>query len=156
MIKKQKNVENVFYQTLRTALLFTIFGKTNAMGYKLKKEEDGVCLECGTNFHGRKDKKFCCLECKNTYNNRRHRQIRLYRTEVTEKISRNYQVLEMLLVENIKSAELETLRRLGFDPDYFTSSHKNGKRHQECCCFDIIYCISERKIFNIERMDLTI
>lgn len=126
------------------------------MEYELKNHERGVCLECGTNFNGRKDKKFCCLECKNSYNNRRHRKIRLYKAEVTKKISRNYEVLEMLLIENIRSAELETLTKLGFDPEYFTGSHKNHKRHHECYCFDIVYCISDRKIFNIERMDITI
>lgn len=125
------------------------------MEYNARHEEKGVCLECGTNFHGRKDKKFCCLECKNTYNNRRHKKIRLYKAEISRKISRNYEVLEMLLIENIRSAELETLKKLGFDPDYFTSSHKNHKRHCECCCYDIIYCLSEKKIFNLERMELT-
>ena len=126
------------------------------MDYKFKHEDSGTCLECGTNFNGRKDKKFCSLECKNSYNNRRHKQIRMYKNKVIQKISRNYEVLEMLLLENIRSVELETVIKLGFEPYYFTGSHKNNKRHMECCCFDIIYCISDRKIFNIERLEITI
>lgn len=125
------------------------------MDYKLKNDEAASCLECGSQLSGRKDKKFCCLHCKNQYNNRRHQNIKKYRNHVLTKISRNYEILEMLLNEGVKTIGIDSLNRLGFDPCHFTGCHKNAARHEECYCFDIAYSRTERKIFNIERIELT-
>lgn len=123
--------------------------------YREKEEMSGNCLECGSTLLGRKDKKFCCISCKNAYNNRRQQQIRKYKSEILTSISRNYEILEMLLRDNTLSIELEEIERLGFDQSHITG-HRIGKcGHSECICFDISYYKTERRIFNIHRNDIT-
>ena len=118
-------------------------------------EEEHLCLECGNLLRGRKGKKFCCLVCKNSYNNRKIQNVKRYKAEVIKKLSRNHEILEMLLSEGVKSVGTDTLKRLGFDPYHFTGSQKNAHRHEECYCFDIAYSRTEHKIFNIERLEIT-
>lgn len=125
------------------------------MGYQLISEEEHLCLECGNLLRGRKGKKFCCLVCKNSYNNRKIQNVKRYKAEVIKKLSRNHEILEMLLSEGVKSVGTDTLKRLGFDPYHFTGSQKNAHRHEECYCFDIAYSRTEHKIFNIERLEIT-
>lgn len=118
------------------------------MAYIIRKEE--TCLECGESLNGRKGKKFCCLSCKNSYNNRKYQEIRKYKAEIINRLSRNYEILESLLNDNSRCARLDYLSSEGFDPACFTGVHKTGK-HLECSCFDISYYKTESRIFNISR-----
>ncbi len=113
------------------------------------------CQECGKELIGRKDKKFCSISCKNKYNNRRNQTIRKYREDTINRLSRNYEILESLLMEKQPYIGLEELSDLGFDYDCFTSRQKSRTGHDNRSCFDISYDISTRKIFNIKRKDLT-
>lgn len=121
------------------------------MAYIIKKEDS--CLECGDSLKGRKDKKFCCLSCKNSYNNRKYQEIRRYKADIMSRLSKNYEILESLLNDSTRSAGLEYLSSEGFDPACFTGIHKSGC-HYECSCFDITYCRTESRIFNICRKNL--
>lgn len=130
--------------------------KNLTMNYKTRDSEDrGTCLECGSGFNGRSNKKFCCLACKNSFNNRRLRTIRNYRNNTIAKLNRNYEILEMLINEKARSAGLEELRELGFEDSFITGRRIGARRHEECSCFDIVYCRTGSKIFDIRRRDLT-
>lgn len=126
------------------------------MEYKTKKEDPTTsCLECGKTVNGRKDKKFCCLSCKNSYNNRKHKAIEDYKIGTLRCLSRNYEILQMLISENKDHISREELRKLGFNDQYITG-HRLGKRkHEECSCFDIEYCRTATKIFHIHRVSLS-
>ena len=121
------------------------------MKYKTQQEGEGACLECGTVFYGRKDKQFCNASCKNKWHNRLLRERRKYRMESFAALTRNYGILEGLLKENRQSAGLAELSELGFDPDCVTGYRKGRYRHDEYSCFDISYCRSPSKVFNVRR-----
>lgn len=88
------------------------------------------CQECGKELIGRKDKKFCNISCKNKYNNRRNQTIRKYREDTINRLSRNYEILESLLMEKQPYIGLEELSDLGFDYDCFTSRQKSRTGHE--------------------------
>lgn len=125
------------------------------MSYKIRPcETDGSCLECGVEFRGRRDKKFCSLACKNNYNNRKIKAIRQYRADIIAKLSRNYEILEMLLGEKVTRAGLEEIEKIGFDAAYVTGSSRGQGRSEECRCFDIAYRRTGSRIFNLRRMEI--
>lgn len=122
------------------------------MKYKLEsKENEHSCLECGKAIYGRADRKFCSLDCKNGFNNRKHRKIRVYKNDIIDRLSKNYEILESLLRNGILRIERERLISMGFDDNLFTSSRRGLTRHEERSCFDISYSRSENRIFHIHR-----
>ena len=125
------------------------------MNYKIKHDEsEGCCLECGGVLNGRKDRKFCSLVRKNAYNNRRISIIRKYKSDIMSRLSRNYEILESLLNDKVKNASLEELKALGFDDSCMTGHSPGRRKHEECCCFDIVYYRSENKIFGLRRLTI--
>lgn len=118
-------------------------------------KEIRYCLECGAELQGRKGKKFCNLVCKNRYNNRKSQTIRKYRSDIMSRLSRNYEILESLLMENMSCAGMDELHKLGFDDECFTGRKRGFRGNDRRSCFDISYNSSSRRIFNIERKDLT-
>lgn len=126
------------------------------MNYKLKHiaEDEGSCLECGCELNGRKGQKFCSLVCKNTYHNRQISNIRRYRTDIISRLGRNHEILEGLMADGIPSIGLEELKAAGFDDSCMTGHRLGRSRHEECCCFDIVYYRSGSKIFGIRRIEL--
>lgn len=115
--------------------------------------KQGICLECGASFSGRKDKKFCSLSCKNNYNNRRYHDRKRYRENVLAQLSRNYDILEGLLSDNQAGASLEELSGLGFDYRCLTGLGQGNGIHECCSCFDISYYRTGSRIFGIRRVD---
>lgn len=114
---------------------------------------DKKCLECGNPImYGRSDKKFCSGVCKNQYHNRQtHASMRIRRT-VNDALEENYRILESLLRLKVTFVPLEDLLEMGFAPSFFTTSNKRGC-HRELGCYDIHYCLSENKLFNLRRGD---
>ena len=123
------------------------------MSYKIHNEEAGTCLECGTPFYGRRDKHFCSLTCKNAWHNRAQQAKRHHRSRILAALSGNYSILEALLKDEQTSARLEDLASLGFDPTYVTGHRRGHFRHDEYACFDIWFCRSDTRIFNLRRKE---
>lgn len=123
------------------------------MSYKIHNEEAGTCLECGTPFYGRRDKHFCSLTCKNAWHNRAQQAKRHHRARILAALSGNYSILEALLKDEQTSARLEDLASLGFDPTYVTGHRRGHFRHDEYACFDIWFCRSDTRIFNLRRKE---
>lgn len=121
------------------------------MSYKINNLEEGSCLECGSEFYGRKDKQFCSISCKNKWHNRQFLERRHLRMEIVAAISRNYEILETLLKEGRVSAGLEELTKAGFNPAFVTGHRKGRYRHDEYSCFDISFYRSSTKVFNVQR-----
>lgn len=121
--------------------------------YRLKYQEEGSCLECGTTFYGRKDKHFCSLSCKNRYHNKIIQAQRRYRAEVMAALTRNYAILDALVKEDRTSAPLAELKKAGFDPAYITGHRKGRYRHDDYSCFDLSFYRTDTRIFNLRRKE---
>ncbi len=126
-------------------------GKRTTMSYKMMSGGEGVCLECGAPFRGRSDKHFCSLSCKNAYHNRAQQTKRRHRSDILAVLTCNYGILEALLKEGRGSARLEELAALGFDPAYVTGHRRGRFGHNEYACFDILFCRSDTRVFNVRR-----
>ena len=123
------------------------------MGYQLTLQDTPVCLECGSAIeYGRTDKKFCCERCKNVFHNRRNSSYRSVRLKVTNALSRNYDVLDRLVKLGVTAISIGDASQMGFNTEYVTSHHKVGG-HNEYRCFDIKYCLSDTRLFKIERVE---
>ena len=123
-----------------------------AMGYDFIEEERGACLECGEIIrYGRSDRKFCCEKCKNKFNNRKTRNVRSMKLRIWNSLEKNHSILDNLLKMGIDTIHLPDLSALGFNIDYSTSYHKVGSR-KEFRCFDILYYMSDSRIFGIRRV----
>ena len=113
---------------------------------------NAVCLECGDAIvYGRLDKKFCSTACKNRYHNRTSHDRRSVHLRVMNILDRNYSILDSLLDMNTTSIRLNDISLMGFNKEFMTSCRKAGS-HMECCCFDIKYCCTAARIFNISKM----
>ena len=107
------------------------------------------CLECGTEIdYGRQDKKFCCSKCKNDYNNRRVRTSRAAHRRIQSALEKNYELLSRLCRAQINSLMLAEAVMLGFNPEYATG-HRKYRGRDEYSCFEIKYCLSANRIYNI-------
>lgn len=128
------------------------YNETVMAEYRLIKDFPGMetCLECGTAFYGRANRKFCCEACKNRYHNKRYQDIRNTKLRVRNTLERNYRILTGLLSENRLSADIAELSLLGYSPGYVTSYHKAGSRMQ-CSCYDIVFTVTAGKICRIHR-----
>lgn len=124
--------------------------QTRILGEKNMIER--VCLQCGKEIEGRKGKKFCSIECKNRYNNSMTSGIRKFKSIVLDSLSMNYSILDSLIKNGITSIELEGLCSMGFNPEVMTGSSRDKCGHSERKCYDIIYCQSNVKLFNIRRI----
>ena len=119
-----------------------------------KKDENGVCLECGTAFYGgRVDRKFCCDACKNRYNNKKTRSLRNFKLRIKTALDRNYEILQSLVRDGVRTASRADLEARGFNPDYVTV-HLKMNRHDFHCCYDISYILTPIKITNIKKLEL--
>ncbi len=143
-----------FLSILAEAEIIPNIRKKRTMDYTISRKDESGCLECGDSLRGRKDRKFCCLSCKNSYNNRRYREIRRYKSEIMSRLSRNYEILESLISDGEKGAKLEDLGKAGFDAGCITGARKSAG-HEECSCFDISYCRTDSRIFNLRRKDIS-
>lgn len=110
------------------------------------------CLECGSHFYGRANKKFCSEGCKNRYHNRRYQGIRNTKCRILNILEKNYDLLSHLIQDNRLSVEIVELLVLGYNPDYITSFRKAGK-YSMCSCYDIIFFRSDTRIYNIRKAE---
>ncbi|MDY6384555.1 MAG: hypothetical protein SPL26_03355 [Bacteroidales bacterium] len=122
-----------------------------------KEEREGKnCLECGNPipYGSRKDKVFCSDHCKNKYHYHSiaNMKFRNKRLKILNALSRNYEILAALVDGKVKSISMNELILSGFNPNYMTSSC-NSRPHNEYWCFDIRYCMTKRKVFNLCRTE---
>ena len=110
-----------------------------------------ACLECGTVFYGRRNKRFCCDACKNRFHNRRSQAFRGIKTRVVSILEKNYSILSSLLSGQVYAVTRSELCLLGYSPGFLTSCIKVDK-HEQCSCYDICYNRTANRIYNIRRL----
>lgn len=120
--------------------------------YMSTEEPMGVCLECGKPLRsGRSDRKFCCVACKNKYNNRRARNSRNFMSRVWSILQKNHMILSNLIRLGVDEISCADLSALGFNYECITS-WRRIRGHIEVRCFDIVYIVTEKKVFGIRRV----
>lgn len=129
--------------------------KKTAMEYELEELEDiSRCLQCGCaiEYGGRSDRKFCSPGCKNRYHNyRRSRRRDVAQRSVMGALEKNYEVLDKLIMMDVKSLDRVTLAYMGFDPAFSTSYCRLGRRSLYTC-FDISYELTASRIKKIKLL----
>lgn len=111
------------------------------------------CLHCGTQIkYGRTDKKFCCDDCKNRHHNELTKSGRSFRRKILSQLMGNYEVLNRLYKAEVRSIDLIDAVTMGFVPGIVTSYRRVGK-HDEYCCFDIKYIMTNMRIYSISKLE---
>lgn len=111
------------------------------------------CLHCGEQIkYGRTDKKFCCEDCRNRHYNELAKSSRMFRRKILSQLMANYQILDSLFRAGIASIELIDAIAMGFVPGVITSYRRVG-RHDEFCCFDIKYIMTNMRIYSISKLE---
>lgn len=64
----------------------------------------------------------------------------------------NYQILDNLFRAGVTSVELIIAITMGFVPGVVTSYRRVGK-HDEFCCFDIKYIMTDMRIYSISKLE---
>ena len=111
------------------------------------------CLHCGEKIrYGRTDKKFCCDDCRNRHNNELSKSGRTFRRKIMSQLMANYQILDNLYRAGTDSIEVIDAIMMGFVPGVVTSYRRTGK-HDEFCCFDIKYIMTNKRIYSISKLE---
>lgn len=116
------------------------------------------CLQCGNDMgYGRADRKFCCDACKNRYNNTRRYVHVAYKERINRELEKNYALLSSLVKMGIDQIPLAEAQSMGFNPHLVTAISRTGRRPVlNYSCYDISFKISGSRIFNIQRITLTL
>jgi hypothetical protein len=80
-----------------------------------------ICLECGYQLKGRKDKKFCSDHCRSTYNNRINSHVDNNIRNINNVLRKNWRILKELNQNGKALLSMERLTIKGFNFTYFTS-----------------------------------
>lgn len=79
-----------------------------------------TCPVCGTEFYGRRNRRYCCVTCKSKVNNDKARSLRERRMHVSKPVIQNWEVLDKVWNDQgLKEARMsfERLEELGFNPE---------------------------------------
>lgn len=115
------------------------------------------CMECGTSYIGRPDKKFCSDQCRSTFNNRLKRDEVNCIRNINNTLRRNRRILKDLNPSGKVRVPTGLLRDKGFDFRHFTGMRKNSNGRQYYYCYDHgytkisagSYLLVMRKEFNV-------
>lgn len=92
------------------------------------------CLECGSPFRGRLDKKFCSDSCRVAHHNRLNADENRYVRRVNNILRKNRRILMKMSASGKHRVRYENLRSHGFDFNHFTSTYRrrDGNRYYYC------------------------
>jgi len=115
-----------------------------------------MCMECGSSFYGRADKKFCSELCRNTHNNRERSVTSNYIRNINTILTKNRRILEQFITTSAGTAKASKNKLLekGFNFNYFTSLYTTKKGYTYYYCYDYGYLpIEHDYYFLVKRMD---
>ncbi len=92
------------------------------------------CLECGSEFFGRADKKFCTDGCRNSFNNKINSNTTNYIRNVNRRLRQNRMILERFNQNGKTTTHRDQLLKAGFDFDFCTNTYvtKENKEYRFC------------------------
>ena len=109
--------------------------------------ESKTCIECGSEFKGRIDKKYCSDQCRTTYNNRLNSDEPTYIRNVNTILKKNRRILLELNPEGKNRVSSSKLKAKGFDFNYFTSTYLTKEGSQYFYCYEQGYLPIEKDFF---------
>ena len=114
------------------------------MPSKTPTKEDQTCIECGTAFKGRVDKKFCSDQCRTAHNNRLKSIENDYIKDVNNILRKNRRILVELNPDGKSRVKRDKLKSKGFDFAYYTSTYTTKDGAQYFYCYDQGYLPIEK------------
>lgn len=117
-------------------------------------EPKRLCLECGTEIHGRSDKKFCSDHCRNAYNNRVDKHSKNLVRNINNRLRKNYKILSGYPLNDGK-ARTTRMRLLdkGFDFDHITNLYTTKKGTTYYFVYDMGYLPLDNDYYMIVKRE---
>lgn len=113
-----------------------------------------TCIQCGSTFQGRSNKKFCSLTCKNTHHNDAYREQNKVLTQLDKILHKNRAVLlDMYNVYRSSPIKLETLQARGFHPNYHTHFFNSPVGDKYTMIYDVGYKVHYDNQVQIVQLD---
>lgn len=94
------------------------------------------CIECGTAFKGRIDKRFCSDQCRSTHNNRRNSNENSCVRNINNILRRNRRILMELNPNGKNKVPFDRLKSRGFNFHYYTSTYTTRDGAQYYYCYE--------------------
>ena len=102
-----------------------------------------ACLDCGTTFKGRADKKFCSDQCRNNYNNQLNSDSNNYVRNVNNILRKNRRILSELNPNDKSKVHKDKLTIKGFNFKYYTNTYTTQKGAVYYFCYEHGYLALE-------------
>ena len=108
---------------------------------------DKKCIECGTKFAGRVDKKFCSDQCRSAYNNKLNNDSSKLLRNIDNALKRNRRILKELNPNGKTKVHRDKLNKAGFDFEHITSIYKTKEGSLYKFCYEYGYLEMEKDFF---------
>lgn len=111
--------------------------------------ENKLCLDCGTEIIGRKDKKFCGDYCRNNYHNKLNESNNAYVRRVNGILRKNRRILELLNPSGKAKVSTMQLAEEGFNFHFYTNTYETKSGNKYFFCYDQGYIKAENGWFTL-------
>jgi hypothetical protein len=109
--------------------------------------DERSCIECGSPFRGRMDKKFCSDLCRIAFNNRLNSDDIHYMRNVNNILRKNRRILITMNPTGKNKVSHEKLKAKGFNFSYFTSIYKTREGSLYYYCYEQGYLPIEKDYY---------
>lgn len=109
--------------------------------------DERSCIECGSPFRGRVDKKFCSDLCRISFNNRLNSDDIHYMRNVNNILRKNRRILIAMNPTGKNKVSHEKLKAKGFNFSYFTSIYKTREGSLYYYCYEQGYLPIEKDYY---------
>jgi hypothetical protein len=110
----------------------------------MPSQQERLCVECGTPFRGRIDKKFCSDPCRIAFNNRLNSDDISYVRNINNILRKNRRILISMNPTGKNKVSQEKLIAKGFDFNHFTSTYKTRDGALYYYCYEQGYLPIEK------------
>ena len=108
------------------------------------------CLYCKKQLVGRTDKKFCDPQCKSSYQYQQSKeQPERFYNKVDNQLKLNRKILKEYNKGGKVTVRAEILKKIGFNPDFFTHYWKNNKGEVYLFVYEYSYLLNGRIIWKV-------
>ena len=110
----------------------------------MPSQQERLCVECGTPFRGRIDKKFCSDPCRIAFNNHLNSDDISYVRNINNILRKNRRILIGMNPTGKNKVSQEKLIAKGFDFNHFTSTYKTREGALYYYCYEQGYLPIEK------------
>ena len=110
----------------------------------MPSQQERLCVECGTPFRGRIDKKYCSDPCRISFNNRLNSDDISCVRNINNILRKNRRILMGMNPSGKNKVSHEKLKAKGFNFNYYTSTYKTREGALYYYCYEQGYLPIER------------